>query len=318
MTNKVGKAVDQSPEQQSDDSESEPEPLKVLSYFDFLENRFVWTKEFHNKCDATTFRQNELLALLDESSQLRILEIDSGEVLFQSQIDLPDGEVDFISQIEMEEFAACHILKLQATGRRSTRFQASNGTYFRMIGSGTFWNGHVIALSKKEFQPLWKHPANVQWFQSNYNLPWASPVYLMYRRVDRFGIRSTDRYRIQVVAFDTRSGRLLANALMPYFYLVDYRVTVEPEQQAVYFHGRNDKVRFRFTDESPPPRPVAFLGEQNSMYSIALDYLPQAKTFTQREKERQALLERLTLFQEIELEKKRAAMQKLLEKRPDN
>ena len=237
------KSKAESPKKQQktpDDPFTEQQPYTglQLQLFDFEIGEIAWERTFPF---PTVFQQVDetSIAVLTRDGILSLLDLATGEVRFERQI---DGLKDiFCLQLSVTPMAQGYVCVVKTSeGAVSKVKQDNTEVSFNPVKSRDWLGtGYIFVVERETGKSLWSKPVPVESFGLLGGTPYNSPFLMLIRRANyrslaRGGNRATGRKtRIQVAMLDVATGQLKSNYL-----LKAARVGNEPRCQMICRPGK--------------------------------------------------------------------------------
>lgn len=303
-------------EQRFDEGElaNESKTERVLGLYDLLTGQFVWRTVFPLKVRGCLV-QRDRIAIIRLEGNLEMLNLQTGEVEFETELGLTNQERKLVTGIGIATRGNKYLVHLKR-GETYNRIDLDsiNVELKYLNYSDIMWVGHLVCLDSITGKSLWRKPVRFENFQLSQSQPANLPVYFLTRRVvkdDEFGSRGD---YVNFVGISLETGELLINALQPNGYpnLASFRC--EPNNQLVSVKFARTELFYKFSDPGDvPPRPVAHLTNNNSVPTIVS--LKSRNSFDKQliEREKIKSLRRARESQKL-LPQKQAAEKEQLEK----
>lgn len=224
----------------------------TMIYYDVVAGKTVWERSFDFNTRAQ-FLDRELIAVYTPSGTVQLIEMGSGKVKLETQVDVGRVSALDIKRLKDDYLLIFHVGQFNLNTRHLNDLQMN---LHKVESTRPLYNGYMIPIDGKTGEQLWKLPARVEDFQICTSHPRDACVLSLFRRVTDYDY---DQEYMQYAFIDLRNGRLLGDLRLRNHYFTDPRIQVDLEGERLVLISSDQKMVVQFTDEEQPPRGIAQL-----------------------------------------------------------
>ena len=241
---------------------------QVIGLYDFLEERFVWQKDFPFKTKACRVENNRL-AILRPTGDLEFVSLATGQTELRTPVQLSPLKRRRISGIGVHAANGKYLVHFK-NGDSANRVEIRTGLETieaRYLNyNAPMWVGFLSSVDSTTGKNNWKSPVRFEHFQIAQGQPDRCPLYFLNRRVDVDNEMGESNSFLQFVGIDIATGKLKTNSMSQYSYQFQYRLKCLANQQRIQIDYRGNRLTYEFDEQTDlPPTPVAQLTDYNSI-----------------------------------------------------
>lgn len=244
-----------------DDVTEEGKPARRLKLWDALDNTERWARIFPADSKGT-FHSEGLLAIVDPTGRLTLLDAASGDELVSDQLEESSRPLQSVQLIATED----QFLVMRGFQPQASRGQTvdSPDAFHAPLMDGDLYAYARNAGPSGTGPRQWQMPAVIEGYGLPLDQPEGLPVLAFLRQSSTASGRNR-RPELAMLCIDRRDGRLLLDADRLNFSYGTFFISGDPGEQVVSMRLSNlHHYQLHFTDEPQAPEPAAQTGSAAS------------------------------------------------------
>jgi len=245
---------------------------RVLSRYDAREGEFVWKKVFGPDAKISRLSRGRVM-VLSPDSQLYFFDSNTGKELAKHPSGLTEDQRKKVRFVGGFEHLGKDLIVLADT--KTSSISASSFRIRAAHSLGTFFSGHIMAVSQDTHEPVWDRLAQVDGFQLLPMLPSASPMLILTRRIQassrsrdalpQQGVQVVSGSSLQLLGVDMEDGHVVVNKIFGPVGTVRFTAPIiDLVAGTIDMKFAEWEVEFTFEKSSDePPSPVASITKAN-------------------------------------------------------